>query len=133
MPILFRVQIWHVWRVPQALDLTANRLSSLEPKLLELPGWCKAEWISVRQPCSNECRSPWRFATLAVPSLAGLQTLSLRQNLLEDASAVTQLASAGQLTELILQDNRLSEVRCLVSPLACNSTCGFAQTLSVQV
>lgn len=44
-------------------------------------------------------------------SRAGLQTLSLRQNILEDAVAVTRLASAGQLTELILQDNRLSVVR----------------------
>ena len=42
---------------------------------------------------------------------AGLRTLSLRQNILEDASDVARLASAGRLTELILHDNRLHTVR----------------------
>ena len=41
---------------------------------------------------------------------ADLRTLSLRQNLLEDASSVGRLASAPILTELILQDNRLSTI-----------------------
>lgn len=51
---------------------------------------------------------------------AGLQTLSLRQNLLEDAAAVAQLASAGQLTELILQDNRLTTVGAVLHHCSCH-------------
>lgn len=47
-------------------------------------------------------------------AVAGLHTLSLRQNLLEQASDVARLASVGRLTELILHDNRLHTVRLYV-------------------
>lgn len=41
---------------------------------------------------------------------ADLRSLSLRQNLLQDASEVGLLASAAVLTELILQDNHLTAI-----------------------
>lgn len=59
------------------LDLTANRLSTLEPSLLALPK---------------------------------LQKLSLRQNILHDASALASLASKSCLADLELRDNQLTEV-----------------------
>lgn len=46
-------------------------------------------------------------------ALTALTSLSLRQNILEDASDIERLASAQQLKELILQDNRLTAVPCL--------------------
>jgi protein phosphatase 1 regulatory subunit 7 len=59
------------------VDLTANRLSQIEPYVL---------------------------------NMENLKSLSLRQNILQDASAVSQLKSAEHLTRLELRDNQLRDI-----------------------
>ena len=107
-----------------SLDLTANRLTSFEPPLLALPGGALRErGARAVAHCMrrNTPRLKAEFAgcaiggpsprmTIRVQLHAALRSLSLRQNLIEDASDVGRLASAPLLTELVLQDNRLSSV-----------------------
>lgn len=81
------------------LDLTNAHLSSLESVSLD------ASLVSL-DLTANRLKQ-LESSLLALPALT---TLSLRQNLLEDATDIGQLASAGQLNELILQDNRLTAV-----------------------
>lgn len=113
----------------QALDVTANRLSILEPNLLALSGvQCRPSYVCSANACSHQdmllhpalyCGAPAEIRRGNL-KCAGLQTLSLRQNLLEDAAAVAHLASAGQLTELILQDNRLTTVGAVLHHCSCH-------------
>uniref|UniRef100_A0A7S1SLH4 Protein phosphatase 1 regulatory subunit 7 n=1 Tax=Tetraselmis chuii TaxID=63592 RepID=A0A7S1SLH4_9CHLO len=59
------------------LDLTQNRLKTLDPRVLALPG---------------------------------LTSLSFRQNLLTDASSISESKSASGLTQLVFHDNHLKQI-----------------------
>ena len=97
---------------PQTVDLTANRLKELDDRLLALPS---ALFIinSYRSPCRSIAKnSPPRRSKKKTKNekLKDLRKLSLRQNLLADASRISQLASAPEIEEIVFHDNKLTTI-----------------------
>ena len=104
----------------QALDLTANRLAAIDPRILELKGTPHTRDIEGRKGRERERNSKSKRTTKTPPPplhifLPDLRCLSFRQNLLTDAAPLNGLACAPCLQDLVLHDNKLTAVPGLAS------------------
>lgn len=98
------------------LDLTANRLEGLDPRILELTGAGKGVHLTLSDIEAHLSLSMHDCMRLGGVHDSDLRTINLRQNLLTDISAWSSCSSRSVLEDIEFRDNQLKEVSGSVHP-----------------